>query len=171
VCLSALLAIGLGLATPLAAEGDNAPAAPKERDACVDCPKEKPKYDSTEVIKTIREVDESKVVETESVVPSKRVIETNHLVIHENETRRVGTIEHRQVIIEKELVLTKRNVDHKYVDTDVDLVEHKYTTERRRVVEEQEVPGEVRHLRDCRCERPKALRFYRRSPSYVHSHH
>jgi hypothetical protein len=87
-------------------------------------------------------------------VPSKRLIETNHLIIHENEVRNVGTIQHNHTIIEKELVLTKHNVDHKYVNTVVNLVEHKYNTQRQHVVVEKEIPGEVRHLRDCNCDRP-----------------
>jgi hypothetical protein len=33
-------------------------------------------------------------------------------------------------------------------------VEHKYNTERKRVVEEREIPGQVRDLKDCNCEHP-----------------
>ncbi|MEX2033897.1 MAG: hypothetical protein WEA28_01750 [Xanthobacteraceae bacterium] len=161
----ALLAIGLAAtASPASAQdsgnGDGA--------GCVNCPAPK-KFDSTEVIKQTRDVDQSQVIETESVVPSQRVIETNHLIIHQNETRHIGTVQHNHTIIEKELVLTKRNVFHKTVNTVVDLVEHKYNTVRKRVVEEREVPGEVRELRDCNCERPKALRSYRTVPRYVNS--
>src|SRR4029079_4757674 len=93
----------------------------------------------------------SQVLETQSVVPSKRLIETNHLIIHENEVRNTGTVEHNHTIIEKELILTKRNVDHKYVNNEINLVEHKYNTERKHLVEEREIPGEVRHLR-CNCD-------------------
>ena len=92
------------------------------------------------------------------MVPSRRLVETNHLIIHENETRNIGTIQHNHTIIEKELVLTKRNVDNKYVNTVVNLVEHKYNTQRQHVVEERELPGENRDLRDCNCDRP--LRAY-----------
>ena len=75
------------------------------------------------------------------MVPSKRLIETNHLIIRENETRNVGVVQHNHTVIEKELILTKRNVDTKTVNTQVNLVEHKYNTERKRVVEEREIPG------------------------------
>ena len=127
-------------------------------------------YDTQEVIKTTREIDRSKVIETQSVIPSKRVIETNHLVVHENETRNVGTIQHNHTIIEKELVLTKRNVDHKTVNTIVDLVEHKYNTRRVRIVEEREIRGVMRHLKNCcDCRRPKALRSYGIAPKYLNA--
>jgi hypothetical protein len=86
------------------------------------------------------------------VVPSKRLIETNHLIIRENETRNIGTVQHNHTIIEKELVLTKRNVDTKNVNTFVNLVEHKYNTERKRIVEEREIPGENRDI-TCNCDR------------------
>lgn len=172
VCLAALLAIGLAVAAaPAAAAGSKSRDATEYRDDCAKCPRSKPNYDSTEVIKTTRDVDHSRVIKTQSVVPSSRVIETNHLVVHENETRNVGTIVHNHTIIEKELILTKRNVDHKYVNTEVNLVVHKYNTERKRVVEERELPGEVRHLRDCGCERPRALRSYGMAPRYVSSRH
>ena len=92
------------------------------------------------MVKQTRDVDHSRVIETQSVVPSKRLIETNHLIIHENETRNIGTVQHNHTIIEKELVLTKRNVDNKYVNTVVNLVEHKYNTQRQHVVEEERNP-------------------------------
>ena len=88
------------------------------------------------------------------MVPSKRLIETNHLIVHENETRNVGTVQHNHTIIEKELVLTKRNVDNKHVNTVVNLVEHKYNTERKRIVEEREIPGESARPPDCNCDQP-----------------
>jgi hypothetical protein len=72
----------------------------------------------------------------------------------------VGTIQHNHTIIEKELVLTKRNVDTKTVDTVVNLVEHKYNTQRQRIVEQRELPGTVRDLRDCNCDGPRAIRAY-----------
>ena len=107
-------------------------------------------YDSQEVVKQTRDVDHSRTIETQSVVPSRRLIETNHLIIRENETRNVGVVQHNHTIIEKELVLTKRNVDTKNVNTVVNLVEHKYNTERKRVVEEREIPGEHRDI-TCNC--------------------
>jgi hypothetical protein len=116
------------------------------------------------------------------VVPSKRLIETNHLIIRENETRNIGVVQHNHTIIEKELILTKRNVDTKTVNTVVNLVEHKYNTERKRIVEEREIPGENRDLRDCDCPVPgkglnvygqatttKSVNAYARAPKYVNS--
>ena len=111
------------------------------RNDCYKCPPPR-NYDSQEVVKQTKDVDHSRTIETQSVVPSKRLIETNHLIIHENETRNIGTVQHNHTIIEKELVLTKRNVDNKYVNTVVNLVEHKYNTQRQHVVEERELPGE-----------------------------
>jgi hypothetical protein len=184
VCAAALLAIGLAASVTPASAGDygGGGGGHRYRDGyqndCYKCPKPRPYYDTTEVVKKSRDIDHSRVIETQSVVPSKRLIETNHLIIHENETRNVGTIEHNHTIIEKELVLTKRNVDHKYVNTEVNLVENKYHTERKHVVEEKEIPGEVRHLR-CQCdERRHPVRAYgmatrvsayARSPRYVRS--
>ena len=145
----ALLAVVLAVAATPAMAGDYGPGY---RNDCYKCPQPRPNYDSTEVIKQSRDVDHSRVIETQSVVPSKRLIETNHLIIRENETRNIGTIQHNHTIIEKELVLTKHNVDHKYVNTTVNLVENKYNVERKHIVEEREIPGEVRHLRDCNCD-------------------
>jgi hypothetical protein len=141
------------------------------RNDCYRCPPPK-NYDSQEVVKTTKDVDHSRVIETQSVVPSKRLIETNHLIIRENETRNVGVVQHNHTIIEKELVLTKRNVDTKHVNTVVNLVEHKYNTERKRVVEEREIPGEHRDLRDCNCEGPShraPVQAYGMAPKYVSS--
>ena len=142
---------------------------------CYRCPPPR-NYDSQEVVKQTKDIDRSRVIETQSVVLSKRVIETNHLVIHENETRNVGTIQHNHTIIEKELVLRKNNVDNKYVNTVVNLVEHKYNTQRQRVVEEREIPGENRDLRNCNCESPvkaygmaQAANAYGSAPKYVRS--
>ena len=90
-------------------------------------------------------------------------------------------VQHNHTIIEKELVLTKRNVDTKTVNTVVNLVEHKYNTERKRVVEEREIPGENRDLRDCNCEgktpmplpvygkATKSGDSYAKAPKYVNS--
>jgi hypothetical protein len=176
--LSAALVLGLaGMATPALAGGD-APSFRGHNRDCYKCPPPR-NYDSQEVIKTTKDVDHSKVLETQSVVPSKRLIETNHLIIRENETRNIGVVQHNHTIIEKELILTKRNVDTKTVNTVVNLVEHKYNTERKRIVEEREIPGTNRDLRDCDCPVPgkglnvygqaKPVDAYARAPKYVNS--
>jgi len=152
VCQGALLALSLAVVSTSASAGDyvgGGGARPGYND-CYKCPPPR-NYDSQEVVKKTRDVDHTRVIETQSVVPSKRLIETNHLIVHENEVRNIGTVEHNHTIIEKELVLTKRNVDNKYVNTVVNLVEHKYNTQRQRVVEEKEIPGQVRDLKDCNC--------------------
>src|SRR5687767_7302021 len=97
------LTAGAWLALTLAVCATTASAeSPRSRGAsqpdCPNCPPAR-QYDSQEVIKTTREVDHSKVIKTQSVIPSKRIIETNHLVVHENETRHVGTVEHQHTII------------------------------------------------------------------------
>ena len=165
VCRGALLALSLAVVSTSASAGDYnrgpAPGYGGQRD-CYKCPPPRT-YDSQEVVKKTRDVDHSRTIETQSVVPSKRLIETNHLIVHENETRNVGTVQHNHTIIEKELVLTKRNVDNKHVNTVVNLVEHKYNTQRQRVVEEREIPGQVRDLKDCNCENP--VRAYGMAPS------
>jgi hypothetical protein len=51
-------------------------------------------------------------------------------------------------------------------------VEHKYNTERKRVVEEREIPGVVRDLRDCDCpekRRHAPLKAYGQAPKYISS--
>jgi hypothetical protein len=164
VCKGALLAVVLAVATTPAMAGDYGPGGygGGYRNDCYKCPQPRPNYDSTEVIKQTRDVDHSRVIETQSVVPSKRLIETNHLIIRENETRNIGTVQHNHTIIEKELVLTKRNVDTKNVNTFVNLVEHKYNTERKHIVEEREIPGENRDI-TCNCDRgphPVPLQVY-----------
>lgn len=158
VSVGALLAVTLAAASIPASAGDyrGGPGpgyggAPSYNGGCYKCPAPR-NYDSQEVVKQTKDVDHSAVIETQSVVPSKRLIETNHLVVHENETRNTGTIQHNHTVIEKELILRKQNVDHKYVNTVVNLVEHKYNTQRQHVVEEKQIPGEVRHLRDCNCD-------------------
>jgi hypothetical protein len=169
-----LTATGTLLAVALAVSAAPALAEPAptgqgvSKSSCRNCPPAR-KYDTQEVIKNTREIDHSKVVETQSVIPSKRVIETNHLVIHENETRHVGTVQHNHTIIEQEVVLTKRNVDHRTVNRVINLVEHKYNTVRRQIVEERELPGEVRYLKGCNCEgqRPRAIQSYGMAPEYV----
>jgi hypothetical protein len=177
VCQGALLALSLAVVSTSANAGDygGGGGRPGYND-CYKCPPPR-NYDSQEVVKKTRDVDHSKVIETQSVVPSKRLIETNHLIIQENETRNIGTVQHNHTIIEKELVLTKRNVDTKTVNTVVNLVEHKYNTQRQRVVEEREIPGENRHLRDCNCDRPvqvygmatQGTNAYGSAPKYVKS--
>jgi hypothetical protein len=155
VPLGALLALGLA-AVPPAFAGEYGNRAVND---CYKCPAPK-KYDSQEVVKTSRDVDHSAVIETKSIAPARRVIETNHLIIRENETRNVGTIQHNHTVVEKELVLTKRNVDTKTVNTVVNLVEHKYNTQRQHIVEEREMPGTVRDLRECNCDTTRAIRAY-----------
>ena len=182
--LSAALVLGLaGMSTQAKADGKNYgngySNGYQNRD-CYKCPPPRPNYDSTEVLKTTKDVDHSRTIETQSVVPSKRLIETNHLIIRENELRNVGVVQHNHTIIEKELVLTKRNVDN--VNQVVNLVEHKYNTERKRVVEEREIPGENRDI-TCPCDRPgygpgkgipaygqaKPVDAYAKAPKYVNS--
>jgi hypothetical protein len=193
--LSAALVLGLvGMTTEASAGGDGfGPGYGGKGRDCFKCPKPRPHYDSTEVIKDVKEIDKSQVIETQSVVPSKRLIEINHLIIRENELRKTGVVQHNHTIIEKELVLTKRNVDTKVVNKVVDLVEHKFNTERKRVVEEREVPGENRDI-TCLCpekdvrrdkdfvppekHRPvnvygqaRPVNAYARAPKYVSSRH
>jgi hypothetical protein len=179
VCLGGLLAVSLAVAVSPASAGDyrgGGPVpTPYNNGDCYKCPPPR-NYDSQEVIKQTKDVDHTRVIETQSVVPSKRLIETNHLIVHENEVRNVGTIQHNHTIIEKELILRKNNVDHKTVNTVVNLVEHKYNTQRKHIVEEREIPGEVRHLRECNCESPvraygmaKGADAYGSAPKYVNS--
>jgi hypothetical protein len=165
VCLGGLLALSLAVASTPASAGDygRGPVDPgygvSAPGNCYRCPPPR-NYDSQEVVKQTKDVDHTRVIDTQSVVPSKRLIETNHLIIHENETRNTGTIQHNHTVIEKELILRKNNVDHKYVNTVLNLVENKYNTERKRIVEEREIPGEVRHLRDCNCDNNSPVRAY-----------
>src|SRR3954466_8610255 len=180
VCRGTLLALSLAVASTSALAGDygRGPVDPgygvpaPGRD-CYKCPPPR-NYDSQDVVKQSKDIDHSRVIETQSVVPSKRLIETNHLIIRENETRNIGTIEHNHTIIEKGLNLTKRNVDTKTVNTVVNLVEHKYNTQRQHVVEEREIPGENRDLRECNCESPvraygmaQGANAYGSAPKYV----
>jgi hypothetical protein len=85
-------------------ETENTTPAPSP--ACSDCPLPKG-FDSQEVIKNVRTIDHSKVINTITVVPAgPRGKATRHLIIHLNETRHVGVIQHNHTIIEK----TIRNV-------------------------------------------------------------
>jgi hypothetical protein len=92
--------------------GERAPYADRSsgdaaRD-CANCPLPR-NYDSTEVVKNSRDVDQSRVINTESVVHvPPRTKETNKLIIRENETRNVGVIQHNHRIIEKEVRYVKR---------------------------------------------------------------
>ena len=179
VCQGALLALSLTVVSTSAFAGDYPGGGGKAGyNDCYKCPPPR-NYDSQEVVKKTRDVDHSRTIETQSVVPSKRLIETNHLIIRENETRNIGTVQHNHTIIEKELVLTKRNVDTKNVNTVVNLVEHKYDTQRKRVVEEREIPGEHRDI-TCNCPDRKGGHLqvygqaqsadaYARAPKYVKS--
>jgi hypothetical protein len=75
---------------------------------CVNCPPPR-KYDSIEVVKNTRDVDQSRVIDTDEVVQVRpKVKEVNKLVIHENETRNVGVVQHNHRIIEKETRYVKR---------------------------------------------------------------
>ncbi len=172
----ALLALSLAFVSTSAFAGDYVGGQPAsyggQRD-CYKCPPPR-NYDSQEVVKQTKDVDQSRTIETQSVVPSRRLIETNHLIVRENETRNIGTVQHNHTIIEKELVLTKRNVDTKTVNTVVNLVEHKYNTQRQHVVEERELPGENRDLRECNCDSPvraygmaTGANAYGSAPKYV----
>src|SRR5215216_2678933 len=169
VCQGALLALSLAVVSTSAFAGDYQAGGYGGQRDCYKCPPPR-NYDTQEVVKQTKDVDHSKVIETQSVVPSKRLIETNHLIIRENETRNIGVVQHNHTIIEKELILTRRNVDTKNVNTVVNLVEHKYNTERKRVVEEREIPGINRDLRDCNCEQRPAhlpVQAYGMAPKYV----
>ena len=175
VCQGALLALSLAVVSTSAFAGDYGGGNRPGYNDCYKCPPPR-NYDSQEVLKQTKDVDHTRVIETQSVVPSKRLIETNHLIIHENEIRNIGTVQHNHTIIEKELVLTKRNVDNKYVNTVVNLVEHKYNTQRQHIVEERELPGQVRDLRECNCDRPvqaygmaEGADAYGSAPKYVKS--
>ena len=159
-CLTASLGTMLVLGLVATATAVSAAESYRAATGCAQCAEPK-KYDTQEVQKTVKEVDHSAVIETKSIAPARRVIETNHLIIHENETRNVGVIQHNHTVIEKELVLTKHNVDNKTINTVVNLVQHKYNTQRQHVVEERELPGQVRDLRECNCgQGTRALRAY-----------
>ena len=85
---------------------DRAPALPPKN--CPDCAPRK-HYDNVEVVKSHRDVDRSRVINTESVVEvPPRQKEYNKLIVHENETRNVGVIQHNHRIIEKEIRYVRR---------------------------------------------------------------
>lgn len=90
-----------------------------------DCPECAPrrKYDSQEVVKKVRNIDHSRVINTKVVVPARtRFREHNHLVIHKNETRHVGTVQHNRIIVEKEIRYVRRIP----VQTRVEFITHNY---------------------------------------------
>jgi len=168
--LSLCQAIALSLAlaftsiTPAVArdhDRDSARSHKAQRD-CPKCSRAKKKYDSKEVVRTTKTIDHSGTVDTKTEVPSTRVIETNHLVVHENETKNVGTVQHNHTVVDKEIVVTKRNVDHKYINRVINEVKHEYRTIRRHVVEEREIPGRVRYLGD------DPTRAYGKAPQHTH---
>jgi hypothetical protein len=85
-----------------------APAATTPPRECADCAPRK-HYDEIEVIKNTRDVDQSRTINTKSeVVVPPRVREHNKLIIHENQTRNVGVIQHNHQIVEKEIRYVRR---------------------------------------------------------------
>lgn len=106
-------------------------AAPAFADAraksrCKDCPAPRPHYDSQEIRKTTRDVDHSRTIETQTVVPVRpRTIRKNHLIIHRNRTRHIGTVRHKHTIVEREIRYVRRPV------TTVNYVTHDYRVVRR----------------------------------------
>jgi hypothetical protein len=131
-----------GAVLAFAAAGTPVFAAPRNYD-CADCPVSR-KYDSEEVVKKIRNIDRSRVINTTTVVPvGRRVKETNRLVIHQNETRNTGVIQHNHKIIEKETRYVRRIP----VTTTVVFVTHKYrVVERPDTISVEAVP---RRAREC----------------------
>ncbi len=123
------------------------PAYRERTEECRDCPPPK-KYDSQEVVKTSHDVDKSDVINTTTVVPvAPKYREHNHLVVHENETRLVGTVQHNNVIVEKEIRYVRRPPvyyrPHHYV--------HRY----RPIVQTQYVYVPIiRHTSGCGCNPP-----------------
>ena len=96
-------------------------AGPRDYD-CADCAPRR-KYDSQQVIKKVRNVDQSRVINTRTVVPvGTRVKETNRLVIRQNETPLTGVVQHNHTIIEKEVRYVRRIP----VRTTVEFVTHNY---------------------------------------------
>jgi hypothetical protein len=99
-------------AVPPAPVKERAPVVDRSVEApardCANCPPPR-HYDSTEVVKNRRDVDQSRVINTESVVEvPPRTREINKLVIQENETRNVGVVQHNHRIIEKEIRYVRR---------------------------------------------------------------
>jgi hypothetical protein len=112
---------------------------------CPDCAPRR-KYDSQEVIKKVRNVDQSRVINTTTVVPVRsRVNETNHLVIRRNETHLTGVVRHNHTIVEKEV----RYVRRVPARTVVEFVTHDY-----RVVERPDTVTVPVTYRPNGCYRP-----------------
>jgi hypothetical protein len=107
------------------------------------------KYDSQEVVKKVRKIDHSRVINTTTVVPvGRRIKETNRLVIHQNEIRHAGVIQHNHTIVEKET----RYVRRVPVQTTVEFVTHNYrVVERPDAVSVSVIP---RRGRECSRGRP-----------------
>jgi hypothetical protein len=92
---------------------DTAPSYRAPTESCENCPPPR-QYDSVEVVKNSRDVDQSRVINTQSVVNvPPRTKETNKLIVRENETRNVGVVLHNHTIIEKEIRYVKRRA-HAY---------------------------------------------------------
>jgi hypothetical protein len=124
---------------PPAQDAPPAQNAPAER--CYDCPKPRDHYDSQEIVRTTRDVDQSRVINTQSeVVVGRRVKETNHLIVRENQTRDVGVVQHNHTIYE---------VTPRYVIRVPRVTVVSYVTQRYHVVETpatMTVPVPVRHV-------------------------
>ena len=131
--------------------GERAPVADRSVDApardCADCPPPR-RYDSTEVVKTSRDVDQSRVINTDTVVQlPPRVKEINKLVVRENETRNVGVIQHNHRIIEKEIRYVKRAPVYRRPV-------HQYAVPQYRVVQQVQtvlVPVAAQPVQNCGC--------------------
>ena len=110
---------------------------------CSDC-QPRAHYDDQEVVKKVRNVDQSRVINTVTVVPAgRRVREINRLVIQNNETRHVGVVQHNHIIVEKEI----RYVRRAPITTTVNFVTHNY-----RVVERPDavsIPVAPRRATPC----------------------
>jgi hypothetical protein len=112
---------------------------------CADCAPRR-KYDSQQVIKKVRNVDQSRVINTTTVVPVRtRVDETNRLVIRQNETQLTGVVQHNHTIIEKEVRYVRRIP----AQTTVEFVTHNY-----RVVERPDTVTVPVTYRPNGCYRP-----------------
>src|SRR4051812_1340549 len=126
--------------------GAGAPVADGAVDApvqdCSGCPPPK-RYDSTEVVKTSHDVDQSRVINTETVVQvPPRTKEINKLIVRENETRNVGVIQHNHRIIEKETRYVKRAPVYRPAVPQYRVVQRVQTVL---------VPVVVQQPRDCSC--------------------
>ena len=143
----AVLIAGLfGVFAPASAQEtyqDTIQDAPREAPAqrCHNCPAPRDHYDTQEIIRTSRDVDRSRVINTQSeVTVGRRLRETNHLVIHENETRNVGVIQHNHTVYE---------VEPRYVVRVPKVTVVSYVTQRYHVVEQPAmvtVPVAVRRM-------------------------